>query len=74
MTTTDELDDRMHLVEQDVRQLRGDMTAMRREINARFDRATERFASLEQTIDRRFNEAAVKMERIIEMLGRLSPR
>lgn len=74
MTTTDELDDRMHIVEQDVRLLRGDITAIRREMNARFDRVSERFTSLERTIDRRFNEAGAQMERIIEMLSALPSR
>jgi hypothetical protein len=67
MATTDELDDRMHIVEQDVRLLRGDMMAMRREMDARFTR-------LQDTIDQRFDQAGAQMERIIEMLGRLTPR
>lgn len=67
MTTTDELDDRMHIVEQDVRLLRNDVTAMRREMNERFDR-------VHREMDERFDHAGAQMEHIIEMLRGLTSR
>lgn len=74
MITTDELDDRLHIVEQDVRQLRNEATATRREMNARFDRVAERFTALEQKIDRRFDGLGAQMERLLDLLGRILPQ